>query len=204
MLIVSSMQKNKAAVSGWLLRESAIDNGISPSISDFYEPQFIIALKYRLSAGCILREASRSVWRRWLLNGRSLLYTAFNGEQLRLCPLGVISTKQRSVIPWALNISPQGVIHSGRAADNVSIAHSSDGLSSNVPQLCHFQFNMQKGLKGMLNGTVIEGTAFPDFPHPSTAGHLNLGACNGSYPTSKFTDRRGMSTHSAYCRFNIY
>lgn len=167
MLIVSSMQKNKATVSDWLLRERATDKGISPSISDFYEPQFVTALKYKLSARWILREASNAWWH-WLLYGRSLLYTAVNGEQLRLCPLGVISTKQRSVIVWALYISPQGVIHSGRATDNVSIAHSSDGLSSNVKQLCYFQFNMQRDLKGMLNGTFMEWTAFPDFPHVCT------------------------------------
>lgn len=118
---------------------------------------------YKLTVRWILAEASNAWWP-WFLYGHCLLYSAVNGEQLRLCPLGVISTKQRSVIVWALNISPQGVIHSGIATDSVSTAHSSDGLSSNVKRRCHLQFNMQMGLNGILNGAFIERTAFPDFP----------------------------------------
>lgn len=112
---------------------------------------------------------------------------------------------------WALNISPQGVIHSGRVTDGVSTARSSDCLSSNVKQRCHFQFNMQRSLKGMLIWAFINWTALPEFPrvcwvHPSSAGHPQVGARYGitSYPTSKLTDCCSMSRLSAYCWLNIY
>ena len=89
------------------------------------------------------------------------LWTRRSSEQLRLCPLGVISES-------ALNASPRGVIHSGRATDCLSAAaHSSDRLSSNVKQRCHFHFNMQRSLKGMLIWAFIKRTALSDSPRVS-------------------------------------
>lgn len=160
MLIVSSMQKNRATVSDWLQHEWATDEGISPpSTTDFYEPPFVTALKYKLTNRGILGEASDAGWH-WFLYGRTLLYTATSGEELwtaasSLCRESLPQSRD-AVRVWALNISPQGVIHSRRATNDVSTANISDFLSSNVKQRCHFPFNMPRSLNGMRNGALIK------------------------------------------------
>lgn len=113
---------------------------------------------------------------------------------------------------WALNISPGGVIHSGRATDDVFTARNSDCLSSNVKPCCNFQFNMQRSLKGMLYGAFVKWMALLEFSscvswvHPGSTGHLQVGARyeRPSYPTSKLTGCCRISRCSAYCWLNIY
>lgn len=142
------------------------------------------------------------------------MHTAAISEEVNSCAFVHLESFPRSRDPvrvWTLNIAPQGVIHFSRVPDSVSSSHSCDFLSSNVKELCHFQFNMQRSLKGMLFRAFIKGTALPDFPcvclvRPSSAGHLQVGTRCGrpSIVTFKLTDCRRTSRHSAYCWLNIY
>lgn len=148
MLIVSSMQKNnKTTVSDCRFSERhQTDKGISPpSITDFYEPQFVTALKYKLTNRWMLGEASNAWWHR-VLYCRSLLYAAANGEEL-----------------WTAASLPVGSHFQEAEIQSLGTKHLTWFTQSESPlpavltvskamfkQRCHFQLNMQRTFKGML------------------------------------------------------
>lgn len=136
----------------------------------------------------------------------------WRGEQLCLCPFRVISKKRRS--SQSLDTehrTSRGDSHQQSPRQRVQCSQLWLFLLSNVEELCHFRFNMQRSLKGMLYRAFIKGIALPDCPcvclvHPGSAGHLQVGTRCGrpSIVTSKLTDCRRTSRHSAYCWLNIY
>lgn len=147
----------------------------------------------------------------WFHYEHSLLYTAANSEELWTAAifalLAVIPTKQRS----SQSLGTKH-LHPSRG-DSLRQSHRQrvrfpTALTVSLTQIkqrCHFHFNMQRSLDGMLNGgEVIKRTAL------TSSQQCRSPTCFGtryerlSYPTSKLRGCCRMSRCSAYRLSNIY
>lgn len=139
---ITDWQRGISATSHWLL-QATVCNGTSRD--NWMDPLWSIKLSVTLVPLHILSVA--------LLTVKTLSSCVFVHWALFLA-------RRAPVRVWALSISPLGVIHSGRATDCVSTAHSFDCLASIVKQSCALisLLNMQRCLKGMLIGAFITTT----------------------------------------------